>query len=304
MKVVALAGGTGSAKLLRGLNRLDVDLTVIANVGDNIWIYGVYVCPDVDIACYSLAGIADHEKGWGIEGDTFRVLSTLGQLGVRTWFALGDQDFGTCLARTEMLRAGRSLTETVEWERGALGVECRVLPATDDPVETRILTRKDDLHLQEFWVRDRGDAEVSGVKYEGASRARVPDQVRAALEEADHIVLCPANPITSIGPMVAIPRLRRLLTASKARKVALSPMEGGAPFSGPAGKLMLATGSRPNSGGVAELYRTFIDTLVVSSLDSALKPAIEATGVHCVVTDTRLSTPQDQLRLAKELLAS
>ncbi len=302
MKVVALAGGTGSAKLLRGLYRQDVDLTVVANVGDNIWMYGVYVCPDIDVACYSLAGVADKKKGWGIRGDTFEALAALRRLGAETWFALGDRDLATCLARTGLLRSGKTLTEATLAETKALGLDCPVLPASDDPVETRILTGRGDLHLQEFRVRDGGKPRVSGVTYQGASKARLPRRVEEALEGADRVVVCPANPVTSVGPILAVPGLRRLLTRVRARKVALSPMEGRVPFSGPAGKLMKATGVRPGSAGVVELYRGFLDAIVISNRDSDLKPEIENSGVECILAGTRMNTSADEIRLAGELL--
>lgn len=302
MKVVALAGGTGSAKLLRGLNRLGVDLTVVVNVADNVWMYGVYVCPDIDVACYSLAGMADRVKGWGVEGDTFEVLNALRRLGLETWFTLGDRDLGTCLARTRMIRSGRTLTEAADMERRALGVKCRVLPATDDRVETRILTPRGAEHLQEFWVRDRGRPRVLGVKYEGAVEARITSAVRSALSGAERVVICPANPVTSIGPMLALPGFARLLSRTTARVTALSPMKGDAPFSGPAGKLMKAIGSTQDSAGVAGLYQGFLDAILISRLDRGLESAIEAMGVRCVGTDTRISGPRDEVRLAKELL--
>ena len=276
----------------------------MANVGDNIWMYGVYICPDIDVACYSLAGMADPEKGWGIEGDTFRVLASVGRIGLPTWFSLGDQDLATCLARTQMMRGGSSLTEATDWERKSLGVRCGVLPVTDDPVETRILTPKGECHLQEFWVRDRGEPEVREVRYKGASRAKVTNEVRSAIERADRVIVCPANPVTSIGPMLALPGFRKLLSKGGSRKVALSPMEGGAPFSGPAGKLMKARGIRQDSAGVAELYKGFVDSLLISSVDRSLKKEVESLGVGCVLTDTRLDTPGDQLRVAKELLSA
>ncbi len=300
MRVVALAGGTGSAKLLRGLDSLGVDLTVVANVGDNIWMYGVYVCPDIDIACYSLAGIADGAKGWGVAGDTFEVLKALRRLGLDTWFTLGDRDLATCLARTRALRSGRTLTEATDIERRALGVRCRVLPVTDDPLETRVLTPRGDEHLQEFWVRDRGRPRALGVRYQGASGARVSAAVRSALDEADRVVVCPANPVTSIGPMLAVPGFARLL--SKTHVSALSPMEGEAPFSGPAGKLMRAIGSRQDSAGVAGLYGGFLDSILISEQDRRLERTIESMGVRCICTDTRISAVRDATRLAKELL--
>ncbi len=302
MKVVALAGGTGSAKLLRGLNSAAVDLTVIANVGDNAWMYGVYVCPDIDVACYSLAGVADRERGWGVAGDTFEVLKALRLLGVDTWFTLGDRDLATCLARTEMVRQGKTLTEATDAERKSLSLRCDVLPATDDALETRILSDRGDLHLQEFWVRDKGRPRVMGVRYRGASRARVTRQVREAIADADRVVLCPANPVTSIGPILAIPGFRALLAHSKAPKVAVSPMEGKAPFSGPAGRMMKAVGAGQDSSGVAALYEGFLDAILISKKDSALAKGIEASGVRCLLTNTRISSQEDAARLAKEVL--
>ena len=302
MKVVALAGGTGSAKLLRGLSRISIDLTVVANVGDNFWVYGVYVCPDVDVATYTLAGIADPVRGWGIAGDTFKALSQLSQLGKETWFKLGDRDMASCLARTEMLRKGATLTFATERISRALGVKAQVIPATDEPVETRIDTTIGNLHLQEFWVREMGTPRVLGIRYGGAKRARPTYQVASAIANADRILVCPANPVSSIGPMLAIPGFTHLLSKADARIVALSPMEGDAPFSGPAGKLMKAIRSRPDSLGVAKLYSTFLDCILISETDSAMRGRIMALGTDCGVTDTRMDDPADELRLAKVLL--
>ena len=302
MKVVALAGGTGSAKLLRGLYQLPLDLKVVANVGDNFWVYGVYVCPDIDIASYTLAGVSDRIKGWGQAGDTFEALSQLSRLGAETWFRLGDRDLAVSLARTEMIRRGATLTEATESTRKALGVRCPILPVTDDHVETRVVTPVGDLHLQEFWVRDKGAPKATRVRYRGAKRARVTRQVASALSEADRVVVCPANPVTSVGPMLAVPGFTRLLQDSEARVVALSPMIGGAPFSGPAGKLMKAGGSRQDSLGVADLYSKFLDCILISQDDSALRPRIESLGLGCVTSDTRMTGSSDELRLAKELL--
>ena len=301
MKVVALAGGTGSAKLLQGLVKLPIDLTVVANVGDNFWTYGVYVCPDVDIACYTLAGIADRERGWGLRGDTFEVLGELSKLGVETWFRLGDKDLATCLARTRMLRRGKTLTYATGVLSRKLGVEANLLPVTDDEVETRLATSAGDLHLQEFWVREKGLPEVERVWYRGAKRARVTRKVSSALLKADRVVICPANPVTSVGPMLAVPGFSRLLRESK-RVVALSPMSGRAPYSGPAGKLMKAAGVRAGSVGVAELYSRFLDCIVISEEDSALSIEIGARGVKCITSNTLIHDENDSLRLARELL--
>jgi len=302
MRVVALAGGTGSAKLLRGISALGVELTVVANVGDNFWAHGLYVCPDVDIAMYTLAGVANTRQGWGIEGDTFRTLAQLGKIGDPTWFALGDLDIATHIVRTMMLREGRSLTSVTEKLRRAYRVAQPILPLTDDAVETRILTSKGPLHLQEFWVRDRGRPAVSGVRYKGSSKARCSEKVEEAIEKADRIVICPANPVTSIGPMLAVPGFLRMLSESRARVTGLSPMVGKAPFSGPAAKLMKAVGMRPDSVGVARTYSGFLDALVVDRSDAELADEIEGLGISCVTSDTVMADLSYEVMLSKELL--
>lgn len=303
MKVTALAGGTGSAKLLRGLYSLPVDLTVIANVGDNIWMHGLYVCPDIDIAMYTLAGIANPDTGWGIAGDTFRTLSQISRIGGESWFKLGDKDIATSALRTAMLRRGLKLTAITERLRKSFGLRCMLLPATDQDVETRISTPAGDLHLQEFWVREKGEPEVDGVRYRGASKARITNKVRKALSGADRIVICPANPITSISPMLAVGGFERELASSGGRVVALSPMIGDAPFSGPASKLMKAVGKRANSLGIASMYQKFVDCIVVASEDYALKKRIASLGMECVASDTMMNSREDEQRLARELLA-
>lgn len=301
MKVVALAGGTGSAKLLRGLARLPIDLTVLANVGDNFWTYGVYVCPDVDISTYTLAGISS-PQGWGIAGDTYKVLRWLSRLGEETWFRLGDKDMAVCLARTEMLRRGRSLTEATRRISKSLGVESPILPVTDDRLETRIMTHAGELHLQEFWVREQGRPRAVGVRYEGAGGAEPTREVAEAMTAADRVVICPANPVSSIGPMLAVAKFRRLLGETAARIIALSPMEGAAPYSGPAGKLLRATGSLPNSYGVARLYSDFADCIVISEADAVLRKKVQSLGMECLTADTQMKRPIDELRLARVMI--
>jgi LPPG:FO 2-phospho-L-lactate transferase len=302
LRVVTLAGGTGSAKLLRGLSALDVDLTVVANVGDNFWVHGLYVCPDLDIAMYTLAGLASRRQGWGIEGDTFRTLAQLGQIGERTWFTLGDMDIATQIVRTRMLREGLTLTSVTEGLRKAFRVVQAILPLTDDPVETRILTPAGYVHLQEFWVRDRGRPAVRGVAYKGSSRARFTEEVERAIKRADRVVICPANPVTSIGPMLAVPGFSRMLSRTKARVTALSPMVGRVPFSGPAAKLMKAVGMRSDSVGVAQMYSEFLDSLVIDRSDEGITGQIEELGIKCVPSDTLMKDRSEEKRIAKEML--
>jgi LPPG:FO 2-phospho-L-lactate transferase len=304
LKVVALAGGTGSAKLLRGLASLECDLTVVANVGDNVWMHGLYVCPDVDISIYTLAKVADRARGWGIEGDTFTVLKQLGALGEETWFALGDRDLATHILRTRALRGGRTLTQATKELCRAFGVSARVLPATDSPLETRILTTEGEMNLQEFWVKRRGRPHVEGIRYAGAATAPVTVDVERAIGAADSVVVCPANPITSIGPILAIDGLRESLARTPARVSALSPMVGNAPFSGPAAKLMKASGTSPDSLGVAALYLGFLDAMIINRTDRSMAARIQRLGVRCHLSDTELRSSAAERRLAVELLTA
>jgi LPPG:FO 2-phospho-L-lactate transferase len=303
VKVVALAGGTGSAKILRGLSRLHIQLTIVGNVGDNIWIHGLYICPDLDIAMYTLAGIEDRKQGWGIRGDSFETLKQLRKLGEKTWFKLGDRDLATHILRTRMLKEGATLTAATEALCRLFDVHQQILPVTDHSLETQVKTRKGELHLQEFWVRDGGRPAVLGVDYKGGDSAVATEGVLKALAEADRVVLCPANPVTSIGPILAIGGVQQTLRDTSARVSALSPMIGRASFSGPAAKLMEALGMRPDSVGVAERYSDFLDALIVDTSDEGLAEEVEGVGVKCSTSRTHVLRSQDETRLAKELLA-
>ena len=302
MKVVALAGGTGSAKLLRGLSKVTSDLIVIGNVGDNVWMHGLYICPDLDIAMYTLAGLQDSKKGWGIKDDTFRTLGQLGRLKEETWFSLGDLDLATHIARTAHIRNGETLTRVTDRLRRAFGVHAGLLPATDYPLETHIVTPTGELHLQEFWVKKHGEPSVRAVNYAGSSEAQPTKEVESAVEAADRIVICPANPVTSIGPILAIRGFRKKLSEVGARVTALSPMVGSRPFAGPAAKLMKAMGMETNSVGVARAYSGFLDSIVMDSSDKEMARRIEGMKIDCRLSDTRMASLPDERRLARELL--
>ena len=302
MKVTALAGGTGSAKLLRGLVAAGADLTVVANVGDNFWIHGLYVCPDVDIAVYSLAGIADASRGLGIDGDTFAMLGQLRTLGGEAWFSLGDRDLAVHLFRTNLMRAGASLTEITDKVRARLGVLQAVLPATDGSLETHILTEEGKMHLQEFWVKKRGDPRVLGVSYDGAEGCKATARVLKAVADADRIVLCPANPVTSIGPILSIPGVRTALKAARGRVVGVSPMRGSSPFSGPAGKLLQGTGVRADAAGVVGMYADFLDAILVDGTDAPVADEVLRLGVELVVVDIEMAGVSGEARVAGEVL--
>jgi LPPG:FO 2-phospho-L-lactate transferase len=300
-KVVALSGGTGSAKFLRGLQKVTT-FTVISNVGDNAWFHGLYVCPDIDIVTYTLAGVSDGKRGWGVQGDEFRALGQLKKLGSEgTWFNIGDIDMATHVFRTALMKEGKSLTEVTSAVARRLGVRgAKILPATDEHMETHIVTEeKGEMHLQEFWVKERGRLTAKDVRYVGAARARPTPEAARSVLSAQRIIISPANPVTSVMPILSIGGFRELMRKSNARKVAISPMVGKRAFSGPAAELMVARGIKPTSEGVATLYKGLVDALIIDETDRAQARAIESAGVSCVRTSTLMRSRDDEVRLAK-----
>ncbi|MDG6926421.1 MAG: 2-phospho-L-lactate transferase [Nitrososphaerota archaeon] len=304
MKVVALAGGTGSAKLLRGLQAEIDEFTVVSNVGDNFWNHGLYVCPDIDIAVYTLAGTSDVAKGWGLRGDTFNVLAQLGKLGEETWFNLGDMDLATQIFRTEQLSKGRRLGDITTMLCDRLRVRQKVLPCTDDRLETYIDTHLGPMHLQDFWVKNHGEPEVTGVEYRGSETARAEYRVITAIEEADRVIFCPANPVTSILPILAVDGVKRALSSTKARRVAVSPIIGDAPVSGPAGKMLKAIGAGTDSSSVAGLYRGLVDVMVLDAADETRRRDIERHGIRAVSSSILMNDFESERRVARQALVA
>lgn len=304
MKVTALAGGVGGAKLLHGLQAIaGADLTAIVNTGDDATIYGVKVCPDIDIVTYWLADMADRGKGWGIRDDTFHVLDALGALGYETWFRLGDRDFATCLYRTTLLQQGGSLSEAVERIRSSLGVKARILPMTDDAVPTKIVTAEGtELEFQEYFVREQQEPQVAEVAFEGAGTATPSPGTVAAIEEADIVVICPSNPIVSIAPILALDGIRDALVRHR-HVVAVSPIVRGAPLKGPADRLLAAMGANVSASGVAELYAAFCNVFVVDATDAEEANKVRAFGLDSVALDTIMVDTAASRRLARALLA-
>lgn len=304
--IALLAGGTGAARFLLGLARV-VDprrLTVIGNTGDDLDCWGLHVSPDLDTVTYALAGLLDPARGWGVREDTFHCLGAMARLGQETWFRLGDRDLATHLHRTRLLREGRSLGEATETLRRALGVPGPILPMSNDPVRTRIRTPEGWLAFQEFFVRERAKVEVLEVRYEGAARARPGPGVLEALRDAEAVIVCPSNPVTSVGPILAIPGVVEALRATPAPTLAVTPIVGGAPVSGPAGRLMAALGLPVSAVGVAAYYRDWLDLLVVDERDAELVPAVEALGVRTAVADTLMTDGARAAALARNALAA
>jgi len=273
--VAILAGGTGSVKLVRGLVSQDIKVNVISNVGDNYWLYGLYVCPDIDTIIYGLADILDQEKGWGIKKDTFNFLRQMEILGEETWFRVGDRDAATHLIRTNMLKNGKNLSDITKWLCEKFAVSANIIPVTDNTVETRITTDKGEMHLQEYWVKHRGKDPVKGIQYIGAEKARPNPEAINAIHDADRVILAPGNPLTSIGPMLQIKGIRKELSKMKRKVIAVSPLIGDKAITGPAAKYMEAAGIEANAYGLAKMYSDVCSNIVVDSKDKALVKKIQ-----------------------------
>lgn len=300
--ITVLAGGTGSVKLIRGLASQTRDLTVICNIGDNIWLHGLYICPDIDTLIYGLADLLDNVKGWGIKNDSFGFLRQMEMLGEQTWFRLGDRDLATHLLRTNMLKSGKSLSEITEWLRNKYAISTKIIPATDNAIETKIITDKGEIHIQEFWVKHRGEPKVMDIIYDGANRSRISPEVIHALKRSKMIIIAPANPITSIGPMLAIKGFKKDLITERKKIVAISPLIGNKAVSGPAVKYMQALKMQNSPLGVAEYYSDFISTFVISRSDSELSLKIQNMGIKVYETDILMKDGVDENRLASYLM--
>ncbi|MGH2768510.1 MAG: 2-phospho-L-lactate transferase [Acidimicrobiales bacterium] len=308
MRLAALAGGVGAAKLLGGLNRVSdpANLTIIGNTGDDDVFHGLHVSPDLDIVTYTLAGIVDGAAGWGIASDTTHALDQMRRLGVDGWFTLKDRDLGTHLARTTWLAEGLALSEVTDRIRRALGVAACILPMSDSPVRTKFLTvgtaGAEVLDFQDYFVRRQCSDQVAEVRFEGAASALPAPGVMQALAEADRIVVCPSNPVISIGPILAVPGIREALRARRADVVAISPIVGGAALKGPAAELLPVVGTDPSASGVAHLYRDFCGTFVLDNRDLPEAARVQALGMSVLVEDIVMESEAHSMRLAGAVL--
>lgn len=302
--IVAMAGGVGAARFLDGLCRIidPARLFVIGNTGDDAEIYGLHISPDLDTVTYTLAGLAHPLQGWGIRGDTFHCLNALGRLGAETWFRLGDRDLATHLYRTARLREGASLSEVTGEIARALGVRAAIVPMSDDPVRTRVCTGRGDLDFQTWFVRRRTRDRVLAVRFEGAEQARPAPGVLEAIRSASAVILCPSNPIISIGPILAVPGVREALRESAALCAAVSPIVAGRALKGPAAHMMKSMGMRPSASAVAELFRDFADVFILDRRDGAQAPGIEEMGMRAVIADTVMTDVARKKALARAVL--
>jgi LPPG:FO 2-phospho-L-lactate transferase len=307
--LVALAGGVGAARFLRGLLRVhDPDGVVVGNTGDDLRMHGLAVSPDLDSVAYTLAGLADEERGWGLAGETWNVREALVRLGEPGWFALGDRDIATHLLRTRLLAEGATLSEATAELCRRLGVPVRLLPMSDQPVETRVEVDgpagPENLGFQEWWVGRQARDPVRRVRFEGVERARPAPGVLEAVAAASGILFCPSNPVVSIAPILAVPGVRDAIGAAPCRVVAVTPIVGGAPVRGMADRLLPAWGVEVSARGVAGLYAGLADAFVLDAVDADQAGEVADLGLEPVVVPTLMRTVEDAAALAKAALAA
>ena len=300
--ITILAGGSGSVKMVRGFASQRTDINVVTNVGDNYWLYGMYICPDIDTITYGLADLLDHDKGWGIKKDTFGFLRQMEIFGEETWFRIGDRDTATHLTRTNMLKNGKSLSYITKWMAEKFSIEIKILPVTDNTMETRIITDKGDMHLQEFWVKHRGLDEVKGIEYQGAEKVRPNPDAMNAIHDSSLIVIAPGNPLTSIGPMLAIKGIRKELAKKKTKVVAISPIIGNSAISGPTGKYLEAAGIEVSALGVAKMYADVCSNIIIDTKDRMQTKKIESLNINVHETKIRMTNKQSEDALAASIL--
>lgn len=305
--IVVLSGGVGAGKLLEGLKVVTdpSELFIIVNTGDDREFFGLHVSPDVDIITYTLAGIVDQEHRWGIQGDTFTTLEWLRQYfgEEEVWFNLGDKDLATHIYRTEMLKQGTTLTEITETVCQHLDVLPKIVPMSNELVQTHIKTPEGLIHFEEFFVKNQCQDEVLGVEYRGIGKVKPSPGIIEAIRDADRVIICPSNPIASIGPILAIPEIRKVLKTYKFKGVAVSPIIAGKTIKGPADKLMEAVGYEATCVGVARYYQDFIDKIIIDEQDVAEQKRVEELGLQVTVTDTIMDSLGKKTELAKKCLS-
>jgi LPPG:FO 2-phospho-L-lactate transferase len=302
--VTVLAGGVGGARLAHGMDLAGTDLTVVVNVADDVELHGLAISPDLDTVTYTLAGLADEERGWGVVGETYAALDAMGRLGEDTWFTLGDRDLATHVVRTARLRGGAPLSAVTAQLTAALGVRPRVVPVSDDRVATLVDTPAGRLGFQEYFVGRRHADDVLGVVYDGIDAARPAPGVVEAVRDADVVVIAPSNPFLSVEPVLAVAGVREALSGSRARRVAVSPIVGGRAIKGPAAQMLATLGHEVSALGVARLYAGLVDLMVVDERDAHLADDVAALGMRVLVTDTVMGGADGRERLAREILAA
>lgn len=302
--IVALAGGVGAAKFLRGLVEVmpPEELTIISNTGDDIDLFGLHISPDIDIVAYTLAGLVDEERGWGLQDDTFHSLSMLQRYGEANWFNLGDRDLATHILRTQKMQHGHSLTTITAELCSALGVTSRILPMCDQPVPSRVRTPAGLFHFQEYLIKRGGQEDVLDIVYEGVEQATPAAGLLESLAQADAILICPSNPIISIGTILAVPGVREAIKQSPAPVVAISPIIQGTALKGPADKMLRGLGFNVSAYGAAQYYGDLLDGYIIDALDAELEPQVASLGIRVEVTNTIMKILDTKKALAQTAL--
>ncbi len=306
--ITILSGGTGSVKLARGMYGESENITIVANVADNFWHYGLYICPDIDTIIYGLSNNLDKKKGWGVKGDSFNFLKYMTTLGTETWFNLGDKDLTTHILRTQLLKEGRSLTEITKYFTEKYNLSLLVAPASDTHYESNIVTEGNKrIHLQEYWIKYKGSVPVYDIIYNNIKKARVTSQARERLEKSQLILFAPGNPITSIGPIINIPGMKNLLKKLKNKIVMISPLISNKAVSGPCENYMKAKNISPNFSGLVDFYSDIASTMIFDKLD---KPEIERKikndypDINFCYTDILMTNLRKETSLARYIISN
>ncbi len=301
--ITVLAGGTGSIKIIRGLASCTSHFSIISNIGDNFWFNDLYVCPDIDTCIYGLAGILDKERGWGIKRDTFYYLTCMKLLGKEAWFQIGDKDLVTHIIRTKMLSEGFSLSTIVKWiAHNQYNINNKIIPVSDSHIETRIVTNKGDMNIQEFWVKNKAKPRVLDVYYKNSKRAKCNKDALKIIRSSDIIIIAPANPISSIAPILSLGQIKAELIKQRDRVIAISPVIGNKAISGPAEKYLRAKGIESSALGIAKFYSQLISKIVIDNSDSDLSKEINKMDVSSLETNIFMNNAKEENRLARLIL--
>ena len=304
MKIAALAGGVGGSKLLLGLNRAmdPLQLTIIVNTGDDVVLHGLAISPDLDIVTYTLAGVVNPQTGWGFCDETFHTLDQLALYGRPSWFHLGDRDLATHIHRTAMLREGATLSQVAESIAEAFGLKAKILPMTDQAVPTMIETEQGRFNFQEYLVQKRAEPIIRGISFDGIKSACPAPGVIESLERADGVIICPSNPLISIGPILAVPTLRETLRARRKDVVVVCPIVGGKSLKGPSDRMMSQLGFDVSAFGVARMYQDVCATFIIDPADAGESTRIESLGMKVILCPTVMQALEDKERLARQVL--
>ena len=305
MTIAVLCGGVGAARFLRGLLQVEhpAGITAIVNVGDDAVMHGLHVSPDIDTVVYTLAGAIDPERGWGLVDETWNAMAQFERYGNPTWFNLGDRDLATHIVRTERMRNGATLSDVTAHLATSWGLECRIVPVTDDPVRTFVTTEHGEIGFQEYFVGDQHGVPIRAVRFDGVDDATPAPGVLESIASADRGVIAPSNPIVSVDPVLAVPGVRDAVVARRDQTVAVSPIVGGAAIKGPAARMLVELGHEPSAVGIARLYAPVAGTLVIDQADVDLADAVRAEGIRCIVTDTIMSDPTRAAALAEVVVS-